>query len=119
MTKKTNIVFGFIAVLSIFLTACSGQSLQQADENVYSFASCMTESGAIMYGTEWCPHCTDQKRLFGSAFEDINYIDCDKNRDACISAGIQGYPTWIIDGRAYPGKQELSRLSELTSCPLA
>lgn len=82
------------------------------------FAKCLTEKGVIMYGTEWCPHCKNQKAAFGNSFEYVNYIDCDKNRDACIRAGVQGYPTWVIDGKSYPGEQPLFDLSSLAGCPM-
>lgn len=49
-------------------------------------ASCLTTNGATFYGTEWCPHCKDQKKLFGDAMTQVNYIDCDKNSPACQSA---------------------------------
>ena len=67
-----------------------------------------------MYGTEWCPHCKNQKALFGNSFQYINYIDCDKDRNACRDAEITGYPTWKRDGQNYPGEQSLYRLAELT-----
>ena len=28
-----------------------------------------------MYGTEWCPHCQDQKRAFGTSFKYVQYIN--------------------------------------------
>jgi hypothetical protein len=83
-----------------------------------AFASCLSESGAVMYGTEWCSHCKDQKESFGSSFYNINFVDCDLNRDACLIAGVSGYPTWKINGENYPGQQSFQRLSELTGCEL-
>ena len=47
------------------------------------FATCLTDSGAIFYGTEWCPHCKDQKAMFGSALGNVTFVDCDENRDIC------------------------------------
>src|SRR3989344_927818 len=89
----------------------TGKAVQsQYDE----FSKYMTEQGVVMYGTEWCPHCKNQKKLFGSSFQYIDYIDCDKNRQECLSAGVQGYPTWKIDGQNYPGEQSLERLAKLS-----
>jgi hypothetical protein len=84
-----------------------------------TFASCLSESGAVMYGTEWCSHCKDQKEMFGDSFDNINFIDCDRDRDACLIAGVQGYPTWVIGGESYPGQQPLQELADLTGCELA
>jgi hypothetical protein len=82
------------------------------------FASCLSESGAVMYGTDWCAHCNDQKDMFGKSFEFVNFVDCDYRRDECLIAGIGGYPTWKIDGESYEGALSLSRLSEMSGCEL-
>ncbi len=71
----------------------------------------LTAVGAKMYGAFWCPHCFDQKEIFGEvAFEKVTYIECDpsgKNPqpDACIAAEIQSYPTWDINGEKLSGAQ--------------
>ena len=62
-----------------------------------SFAKCLTVKGFSMYGAEWCPHCKDQKALFGDSFKYINYVECPQNTNLCLAKGIQGYPTWIIE----------------------
>jgi hypothetical protein len=79
------------------------------------FAQYLTEQGVIMYGTEWCSHCKNNKALFGNSFQYINFVDCDYDRDACIEAGISGYPTWDVNGKNYPGEQSLERLAQLTN----
>ena len=78
------------------------------------FAKYLTEQGVVMYGTEWCPHCKNQKKLFGSSFQYIDYIDCDKNNKACSEAGISGYPTWKINKQNYPGEQSFEKLAQLS-----
>ena len=78
------------------------------------FAQYLTTQGAKMYGTEWCSHCKNQKKLFDSSFQYIDYIDCDWESEVCDAAGIRGFPTWEIDGELYPGEQSLERLASLT-----
>jgi|SRR3989344_2807455 len=78
------------------------------------FAKYLTEQGVKMYGTEWCSHCKNQKKLFGNSFQYINYTDCDKDRNECDIAGITGYPTWKINNKAYPGEQSIKRLTQLS-----
>ncbi|MEK6875518.1 MAG: thioredoxin domain-containing protein [Nanoarchaeota archaeon] len=78
------------------------------------FAKYLTEQGVKMYGTEWCPHCKNQKKLFGSSFQYIDYIDCDKNSQECSNARVTGYPTWKINNKNYPGEQSLERLDQLS-----
>ena len=78
------------------------------------FAQYLTEQGVKLYGTEWCPHCKNQKKLFGNSFQYIDYIDCDKQRSVCSAVDIRGYPTWNINNQNYPGEQSLERLAQLT-----
>lgn len=83
-----------------------------------AFAECLRDSGAVMYGTEWCHVCKDQKELFGKSFDKVNYVDCDRQRDVCLLVGVSGYPTWIIGGESYSGVQSLERLADLSGCTL-
>ncbi len=71
-----------------------------------------------MYGTDWCPHCKNQKAMFGDSFKKINYINCDIDRDECLVNGIEGYPTWKINGEYYPGVKPVEILSGLSGCEL-
>ncbi|MBU2634065.1 MAG: hypothetical protein KJ674_02365 [Nanoarchaeota archaeon] len=97
----------------MFLSGCtSGPGEYDA------FANCLTEEGVVMYGTEWCSHCQNQKKMFGSSFEYINFVDCDKNKNECLDKDIQGYPTWRIDGKNYPGEQSINDLKTSTGCEL-
>jgi len=80
------------------------------------FAACLSGEGVVMYGTEWCSHCKAQKELFGKSFELVNYVDCDFNKEACLIAGVEGYPTWKIGGENYPGEQSFERLASLSGC---
>lgn len=84
-----------------------------------TFAKCLTERGVSMYGTETCPHCKNQKAMFGDAFKYINYTDCEKNLQACLDKNIIGYPSWTFpDGRLLQGEQSLEILSRVSGCQL-
>jgi hypothetical protein len=83
------------------------------------FAKCITDSGAVLYGSNRCSHCTAQKDLFGETIEEIEFIDCDANRDICSLAGISAYPTWVIGGQKYVGTQPLEKIADLTGCSLS
>ncbi len=86
------------------------------------FAQCLTDKGVKMYGAWWCPHCTAQKKLFGSAFKKVNYVECSpagsKSMSAqCQADGIQGYPTWVFaDNTRTSGEQSFAALSLKTGC---
>ncbi|MBI4140828.1 hypothetical protein HY485_03240 [Candidatus Woesearchaeota archaeon] len=84
---------------------------------------CLSEKNVVMYGTYWCPHCKEQKALFGESFERIKYIECaekDNPRQQtaeCKIAGIKQYPTWIKDtGDRITGTQSLESLKEWAGC---
>ena len=109
-----HIVVLMVGIFAIsFISGCSSG---QGKYN--SFAQCLTDNGVKMFGTEWCSHCKNQKKTFGSSFDYVDYIDCDKYKDECLSNGVNGYPTWIINGSSYPGEQPLSRLASLSGCEL-
>jgi uncharacterized membrane protein len=83
-------------------------------------AKYLTENGVSKYGAFWCPHCYEQKQLFGKeAFKEINYIECDpqgKNPqpNVCQAKGIKSFPTWEIKGKLYPGVHSLDELAKLS-----
>lgn len=86
-------------------------------------ANHLSSSGAKMYGAYWCPHCAEQKELFEAGAEQLPYIECDPSGEAaqpqiCVDKGVQGYPTWEINGQLYPGTQSIDTLAELSGYPL-
>lgn len=88
-----------------------------ADAAMVTLAQCLKDNGVTMYGTEWCGHCKNQKEMFGSAFTHVTYVDCDADRQACLDAGVRGFPTWAdADGNLFPGTQTAERLSEIGGC---
>ena len=87
---------------------------------ITQLTSCLTTNGATFYGTERCPHCKDQKKLFGSALSGVNYVDCVANKMACATANIKGYPTWVFaDGSQLVGTQTLEALAAKAGCVFA
>lgn len=89
-----------------------------------TFATCLQDEGAKFYGTFWCPHCRNQKALFGKSARLLPYIECStpdgqSQTEVCRLAGIQGYPTWeFADGSRLSGEIPLETLAEKTSCEL-
>ena len=121
--KKKNItitIILIIVILSIVLFVRSPDEPGEYD----AFATCLTESGAKLYGAYWCPHCNEQKEMFGKSVKKINYIECSlPNRGGqnqfCSQAGIRAYPTWeFADGIKVEGKFSFEQLSEKTGCAL-
>ena len=81
----------------------------------------LTREGAVMYNAYWCPHCHDQKEMFGKeASEKLNLVECAKDgfnnkRELCEAKGITGFPSWEINGSIDSGVKSLEELAELTN----
>lgn len=95
----------------------------KTDSNVLQIALAqhLKEINAKMYGSFRCPHCQNQKYLFGKeAASQLNYIECHpegKNArpDLCQAAKIQAFPTWEIKNKLYQGERSLEELAKLSS----
>ena len=81
----------------------------------------LTEQGAVMYNAYWCPHCHDQKEMFGKeAAAKLNLVECAKDgfnnkSELCESKGITGFPSWEINGSIDSGVKSLKELAELSN----
>jgi len=120
--KMKTIYLCLITLVAVALVSLAGLSLTgyfSITAGKYdNFAKCLSQKGVVMYGAEWCTHCKNQKAMFGDSFKYVTYIECTTNEATCSAAGVSGYPTWVINGKAYPGEQTLQSLSTLTGCPL-
>ncbi|MBV6623559.1 MAG: vitamin K epoxide reductase family protein [Rivularia sp. (in: Bacteria)] len=81
----------------------------------------LKDIGAQEYIAWWCPHCHDQKLLFGKeAYKEVPHTDCapannpNAQKQECKAAGIQSYPTWKIKGKTYTGAQSLEELAKVS-----
>jgi uncharacterized membrane protein len=86
----------------------------------------LKQVGAKMYGAYWCPHCHDQKQLFGKeAAAFVPYLECaqdgqNSKTEQCLAIAPKvkeqtgkdfGFPTWEINGKFYTGTQSLTDLA--------
>ena len=81
----------------------------------------LTKEGVVMYNAYWCPHCHDQKEMFGKeATEKLNLVECAKDgvnnkRELCEIKGITGFPSWEINGSIESGVKTLEELAKLSN----
>ena len=81
----------------------------------------LTQEGAVMYNAYWCPHCHDQKEMFGKeAGSYLNQVECaidgkDNQAELCKSKGIEGFPSWEINREIFAGTKSLKDIAELTN----
>lgn len=119
----TICVLGIVVIGS---TAFQSDSFDFHDESTMTansfqlgLAKHLLKTGAKMYGSYKCPHCNDQKALFGDASRYVDYVECDPagpnaNPNLCFSRGIMNYPTWEINGVYYEGAKSLPELSNIS-----
>lgn len=92
------------------------------DPKYDEFAICLKDKGAVFYGAFWCPHCQDQKKMFGQSSKLLPYVECStpdgKGQTAiCTEKDIPGYPTWeFADGSRMGSTVSFEKLSEKTGC---
>ena len=119
-TKKT-LIYGGVLIL---LVGAFIAGRHYRDHKYDSFAQCLASKQAKMYGLYWCPHCIEQKEMFGAAFQYVTYQECaikgsSEIVPACKIAGIKLFPSWQF-GMETPkeGVLSLEALSDKTGCSL-
>lgn len=116
--KKTIILLIIIVLIlvALFFIFRSGPANAELD----NFAQCLADKNVTMYGAYWCAHCQNQKAAFGNSFRLVPYVECTKDPNKCLAAGIEGYPTWIFSsGKKLVGEKSFQELSVESGCPLA
>lgn len=119
-SRNKLILGGIVAMFALAYAAGWYHSNHRYD----GFAKCLATKQAKMYGLYWCPHCIEQKEMFGKAFQYVPYVECaiKGSREltpACKAAGIKLFPSWQFG--ANPPKEgvyPLQELSDKTGCSL-
>ena len=110
-----------LIVSLLFITACS---FGPSTEVKTKFANCLSDKEVTMFGAYWCPHCQQQKKMFGDAWDEINYVECSLpggqgQTEICIQAGIQSYPTWeFAPGDRISGALTFEQLAAKSGCQI-
>jgi glutaredoxin len=120
--KKKTLKLSLVGIgILVFIIGSISYLTSQEDPEISELAQCLTNNDATMYGAFWCGHCEDQKKLFGNSFKHIDYVECDERGDnpqpeRCQIEGIEGYPTWKINGQTMSGVISLNQLSSVAGC---
>ena len=121
--NSNKIIWAIVGIVLVGLTVFVIKAPVKPGE-LDTFATCLGEKGAKFYGTFWCPHCRNQKALFGKSARLLPYTECstpdgNSQLQVCKDAKIEGYPTWeFSDGTRLSGEISLETLAEKTSCEL-
>lgn len=115
-----------VLALHLHYAGVWGNATPGNDPKLRALAEHLAKSGAKFYGASWCPHCKEQKELFGASADRLPYIECSPQgprapqAPVCEALNIKGYPTWIIGGRLYEGllmPEELEKYSGFEGSP--
>lgn len=117
-------VAGVVLLMLAVVSGLSTVARSSDQTTVDAFAKCLTTKKVTIYGSFWCSHCDDQKKLFGNSLQYVNYVECSQRDDrevvfACRIKQIRYTPTRIFaDGERREGMQPLQQLSTKTGCSL-
>ncbi|MEK7643529.1 MAG: thioredoxin domain-containing protein [Patescibacteria group bacterium] len=124
---KTKIII--LVVICVLVAAIAGfwfrmtkSETPSSSNSLAQLAQCLKEKKAVFYGAFWCPHCQNQKRMFGAAASELPYVECSTSDgkgqlEICQQKNIQGYPTWeFADGSRLSGEIEINVLAQKTGC---
>jgi glutaredoxin len=119
---RTTILYSVLAIIFISVVAYGINSANTPGE-LDEYAQCIADSGAVFYGTTWCPYCQQQKQMFGKSQKYLPYVECSGTggrgiSQQCANLGITTVPMWIYNETEYPGMQQLDTLSNITGCDI-
>ncbi|PSS00440.1 Thiol-disulfide oxidoreductase [Actinidia chinensis var. chinensis] len=116
-----------ISSVEIDLPFSSTEVTTESSPLTLALARHLHSAGAKMYGAFWCSHCLEQKQMFGrEAAKLLDVVECfpDGYRKgtiiakACADVGIEGFPTWVINGEVLSGELDLSELARISGFKL-
>lgn len=118
MGKERFVTIGVILVIfllvgTIIYIKSTGTGLITANTPSEKIAKYIGEN-SVLYVQAGCIHCKEQEDLFGENLKYLTTVDCFKDTQACVNAGIEATPTWIINNQKYVGVLSIERLKELT-----
>lgn len=120
--SRGKIVWGVVIAL-LFVGAFAAGTYRK-NHRYDTFAKCLASKQAKMYGLYWCPHCLDQKEMFGKAFQYVPYQECAikgsrEMAPECKAAGAKQFPSWQFEGSPLrEGVLSMEDLSGRTGCSL-
>jgi uncharacterized membrane protein/glutaredoxin len=109
-----------IVVLHAYYAGYFGKANAAEDPWISGLAEHLAQVNAKFYGASWCPHCAEQKEMFGGSAKRLPYIECSPGGPGtpqaavCNKAGVESYPTWVINGQKFVGTQSLENLAQVS-----
>jgi hypothetical protein len=81
------------------------------------FVGCLKDAGFVIYGADWCGWTKKLVEMFGG-WEIVSsvYVECTEQAELCQQKDVTGYPTILINDKAYQGNRSFEGFSEVTGC---
>src|ERR1700716_1969402 len=121
--RPSRKVIGYGIIVLLFAAAYSA-GWYRKNHRYDAFAKCLAANQARMYGLYWCPHCIEQKEMFGASFKYVPYAECAikgsrQLAPECKAAGAKNFPSWQFNGGAlHEGLLSMEDLSARSACAL-
>jgi len=96
-----NVVIGVLVLILVILVVV------YVKQNNEGFDAHEPKPELKFYMTTWCGYCKAAKLNVFDAFKSdkvtLVTIDCDKEDAKCSAAGIEGFPTLVLNGETFQG----------------
>lgn len=126
--KKSNLLYYVVGLVVVVIIAfiLFSNNKETVPGEYDKLAQCIVDSGAELYSAWWCPHCSEQKKAFGTSFDILDeggvHVECSPGgikyfSEFCKSQGVSVTPTWEFpDGTKQSGKLPLEVIAQKTNC---
>ena len=108
------LVAGFF-IITEAITKYTGFSIT-AESDIDNFKICLREKDIILYvNTNNFAESLSEIKLT-EYLEDVGIVNCLRNKQVCLDAGVNSFPSWGLEGELAKGDIEIGVLSELSGC---
>ena|SRR3989338_4799052 len=114
---KKYIMFS-ILLLAVIIVSYTFYVRSQRTGSYDEFAKCLTATGAVVYGNDFCQYTGKQLNWFGKSEQYLSYVKCAESEELCDNKGVKTTPTWEINGSMYEGVQSFEKLAEVSGCKI-
>lgn len=120
------VIFGVIVLAGVVNDNGSAELTSPEEEEevveeigeMESFVNCLDDKNVTIYGSSWCPYCTDLVEDFGGYdIVDPIYVECTEEGEICGEEQKTTYvPEIQIKGEVYEGPRSFEGFTEKTGC---
>jgi hypothetical protein len=119
MDKDKKIYLILVVIVALIISGIYLYNSINKENPEERLMKCIAKNTDMIYLSKTCSHCANQKKILGEYLSLFKVTDCFYESEKCIEADIPGYPTWIINGKQYPGEKTIDELQQLTQCECA